>query len=576
MNERPLALLVIKWHAKQDHRTYQSQGIKKIDCNDSSKRAGLTICPSHARRENNKSFKQKNAFASTGMKHDRQEKMRLLSQSLKTVMLAMVALHAAFALAGNPREELSEFGFDNGGPYGYVNQKGEVVIAPIFEIAGRFAENGLAVVKWRNTFGHDKYGFINEKGEWAIPAKFEYLEPFSSNGLALAGANPYVIKTEGMGGFLGSRWIDLGFINRQGEWVIKPRFTAARSFAPNGLAVVTEKDTRKQGAINAKGEWVFSDKSIEPSSFSANGLAPAKFITQSREEAKGVGYWGYVDATGRWAIERQFGSAYPFAANGLALASEPQLIRQYYSSQSLEKYGFINAKGEWVIAPTFELGDVRGFAENGLAAVKVNQKWGFINAKGEWVIPPKFYYASSFYANGWALASLTGMSGMINIKGEWVVPPLFEPRGSLSIMESRDAEPRGLGFAPNGLAWVIEKGRERIINSKGEFMPAFDAYIDKHRAELEIKRKELAQQLSQRKHVMFDDTEALTYLFFLGALYFLWLLLSVFGPVLLAIVLAGWGVTTVFKRSRTAFWLLLPVFLVVGFGALRACGLVRS
>jgi hypothetical protein len=507
-----------------------------------------------------------------------------LSQSLKTVMLAMVALHAAFALAGNPREELSEFGFDNGGPYGYVNQKGEVVIAPIFEIAGRFADNGLAVVKWRNTFGHDKYGFINEKGEWAIPAKFEYLEPFSSNGLALAGANPYVIKTEGMGGFLGNRWIDLGFINRQGEWVIKPRFTAAHSFAPNGLAVVTEKDTGKQGAINARGEWVFSDILIKPfrfsptglASFSANGLAAAEaYKNPSLSVVEGKGYRGYIDATGRWVIEPRFGSAYPFAANGLALASEPQLLKMEGSSTTLHKYGFINAKGEWVIAPTFESGDVRGFAENGLAAARVNQKWGFINAKGEWVISPKFHYISSFYANGWALASITGKGGMINIKGEWVVPPLFEPRGSLGNSEMfTDSYPRGLGFAPNGLAWVMENGRERIINSKGEFMPAFDAYIDRHRAELEIQRKELAQQLSQRKHVTFDDMVAVTY--FWGALYFLWLGLSVFWPVLLVTVLAGWGVTAIFRRSRKAFWLLLPVFLVVGFGALRACGLVRS
>jgi hypothetical protein len=45
-------LLVIKRDAKQDHRTHQSQGIEKINCNDSSKLAGLTICPNHARREN--------------------------------------------------------------------------------------------------------------------------------------------------------------------------------------------------------------------------------------------------------------------------------------------------------------------------------------------------------------------------------------------------------------------------------------------------------------------------------------------------------------------------------------------
>jgi hypothetical protein len=158
--------------------------------------------------------------------------------------------------------------------------------------------------------------------------------------------------------------------------------------------------------------------------------------------------------------------------------------------------------------------------------------------------------------------------GMINRKGEWVVPPLFESSGSLDVEEHRDYEP------PNGLAWVIEKGRERIINSKGEFMPAFDAYIDKHRAELETQQKTLEQQRAQRKPVTFDDMVAVTY--FWGALYLVWLGLSVFWPVLLVTVLAGWGVTAIFRRSRKAFWLLLPVFLVVGFGALRACGLVRS
>ena len=483
----------------------------------------------------------------------------------------MVALHSAFAFAGNPREELSEFGFDNGGPYGYVNQKGEVVIAPIFEIAGRFAENGLAVVKYR-----DKYGFINEKGEWAIPAKFEKLEPFSSNGLALAGANPQVIKIEGMGGILGYSVRDFGFINRQGEWVIKPRFSAAHSFAPNGLAVVTEKDTKKQGAINARGEWVFSDQSIEPSTFGANGLAPAKykFKDPSLSAIEGKGYWGYIDATGRWVIEPRFYNAHAFAANGLALASEPHLLKLESFSRTLAKYGFINVKGEWVIAPTFEPGDVLGFSDNGLAAARVNGKWGFINAQGEWAIPPKFHSISSFYANGWARANLTGMSGMINIKGEWVVPPLFEPRGSLGNREMlADMEPRGLGFAPNGLAWVIEKGRERIINSKGEFMPAFDAYIDKHRAELEIQRKELAQQLSQRKHVTFEDTVALTY--FWGALYLLWRGLYVFWPFLLMILLAGWGVIAIFRYSRKVFWLLLVIVLFTGLGALKACGIVR-
>ena len=66
------------------------------------------------------------------------------------------------------------------------------------------------------------------------------------------------------------------------------------------------------------------------------------------------------------------------------------------------KYGYINTKGEHVIAPKFEA--AAAFAANGLATVKENGKYGFINATGEFVIEPKFDEVSStFCTNGLAL-----------------------------------------------------------------------------------------------------------------------------------------------------------------------------
>jgi hypothetical protein len=51
------------------------------------------------------------------------------------------------------------------------------------------------------------------------------------------------------------------------------------------------------------------------------------------------------------------------------------------------KYGFIDAKGEWVIPPAFEeLGEMR----EGLASFAVADKLGFINEQGEVVIEPRF------------------------------------------------------------------------------------------------------------------------------------------------------------------------------------------
>lgn len=45
------------------------------------------------------------------------------------------------------------------------------------------------------------------------------------------------------------------------------------------------------------------------------------------------------------------------------------------------RWGFINERQEWVIAPRFE--DAREF-HGGKAAVRQNGKWGFINRRGEW------------------------------------------------------------------------------------------------------------------------------------------------------------------------------------------------
>ncbi len=46
------------------------------------------------------------------------------------------------------------------------------------------------------------------------------------------------------------------------------------------------------------------------------------------------------------------------------------------------RWGFINERQEWVIAPKFD--DARPF-QTGKAAVKQGHKWGFINRRGEWL-----------------------------------------------------------------------------------------------------------------------------------------------------------------------------------------------
>lgn len=61
--------------------------------------------------------------------------------------------------------------------------------------------------------------------------------------------------------------------------------------------------------------------------------------------------------------------------------------------QLLNKYGFINEKGEKIIRCKFD--DALDFSE-GFAAVMLNGKWDYIDTKGNEVIPLKYASASKF------------------------------------------------------------------------------------------------------------------------------------------------------------------------------------
>jgi hypothetical protein len=95
--------------------------------------------------------------------------------------------------------------------------------------------------------------------------------------------------------------------------------------------------------------------------------------------------------------------------DGLALVKEGLL------------YGYVNAKGEIVIAAQFE--EATDFAE-GMAAVKVNNKWGYINTSGNFVISAQYQEARPFGENeyhNYARVQINNKWGVINKSGQIVV-----------------------------------------------------------------------------------------------------------------------------------------------------------
>lgn len=141
------------------------------------------------------------------------------------------------------------------GNCGYLDLNGNLVVPFIYKQAGDFSEGLAAVYKqsgeFMNTVGFGrveklKCGYIDKKGNVIIPFKFQQCLSVSNSefhdGLAVQGYgrdNLFVQK--------------YGYINKQGEWVVKPKYDEAAEFK-NGVAEVVIQE--KYGYINTKGDLI--------------------------------------------------------------------------------------------------------------------------------------------------------------------------------------------------------------------------------------------------------------------------------------------------------------------------------
>jgi hypothetical protein len=122
--------------------------------------------------------------------------------------------------------------------HGWINRNGLVVSPLQWKHASGFTDfqdgmESLACV--RDEFG---FGFMNRRGELAIPGRFCAARPFDSYGMAAVG----------VGDAENPKW---GWINRSGEFVIRPEWDNSQRFAPNGLAAVCRN--RCWGCIDREG-----------------------------------------------------------------------------------------------------------------------------------------------------------------------------------------------------------------------------------------------------------------------------------------------------------------------------------
>lgn len=321
-------------------------------------------------------------------------------------LLLFVLLIQTSVCLSQESESQKLFPFDSGDKCGYINQKGEVIVAPQFDLCIGFNE-GMAGVSLSN-----KYGYIDESGQLVIPLKFDGFYPESF----VEGLAPVEIRNASGG-------TDLGYVDKIGNLKILRGISEIGHFS-EGLAEV--KKNGKSGYIDKNFRFVIPPKYDVAWTFS-EGRA---YVSRS-----GRGY--YIDKSGRKVIngrDSDHGSSF---SEGLALFRS-----KYYG------YGYMDINGKTVLEPHPNY--YCPFKE-GMACAEIDGKWGYIDKTGNFVISPKFDEAEDFSSDGVAVVKIDESYGFIDKKGEFIISQKFEKAEWLA-----------------GLGLVEINGVKKYVDRKGQ------------------------------------------------------------------------------------------------------------
>jgi len=166
-----------------------------------------------------------------------------------------------------------------GSKWGYIDRTGNTVIPPSFDEAYGFAE-GVAVVR----IGKE-HRLIDPRGKLVSA-------PFASDGMCSKTVSEGRLPVPGKGG--------VGFIDKGGELVIRPRYQQAAGFFEGRAAVAIRAKGKAPGAvvwghIDADGEWV-----VRPTYDSTNRFVEGRAPVQLGRR------WGFIGPDGALVVEPRY------------------------------------------------------------------------------------------------------------------------------------------------------------------------------------------------------------------------------------------------------------------------------
>lgn len=265
------------------------------------------------------------------------------------------------------------------------------VTLPIISVAGD-KDEPLVVVQ------NGKYGFIDHQGNFVVKPQFIWADGFSQG--------------------LGTVYVCGQYLSIDSAGNLLPLRTAAKSH------LEPERRDNKIGFVDAEGQFTIKPVFDDALTFSG-GLAAVKVGEK----------WGFVDTAGKQVIPPKFDAAYYFRdgvavveldssevlidTTGTPVASGYKIVDLVTAGRVPasrdDKEGFLDPHG--AIAIPFLYETVRSFSGE-LAAAKQNGKWGYLDRDGKVVIPFIFDDAGPF-ASGLAPAKLGSKTGFIDKSGKF-------------------------------------------------------------------------------------------------------------------------------------------------------------
>lgn len=367
--------------------------------------------------------------------------------------------------------EYNLFPFESNGLYGFMDTTGSIVIPAQYKTVSPFKE-GLALVSKNN-----KFGYINKKGEVAVAMTYDGGLDFEQGRAIIEKSDRYGMIDRTGAVIIEPEFEDLGVIsenliyglrdslyayyNTSGKQVIGERFTEAFSFS-KGLAKVEEKGL--QAYIDHNGKYVvhpafkeitfFTDSLLIFGNGDTYGLmkpsceivVPNKYLEIGQPSeglaivVDGDEYLGYINERGEEVIAPQ----YDLIPNYL----DRSQFRQGAAIVSKDdQYGIINTKGKDIIP--FKYDNIGSWGE--LIAAQKKGKWGYINRANQFVIQPAFDFAETFEGSV-GLVQEVSLYGAVNKSGQKIIETAYN----------------NIDIVHNGFMIVNNGALFGLVSSKGE------------------------------------------------------------------------------------------------------------